>query len=72
MVNNVNFTCDIGLFLIFVIFLCLKLAGAVAWSWWIITLPLWIIPALFIIFLIIMGVVITLAMIIAAIVDIFS
>ena len=30
----------------FVVFLILKLTGTVDWSWWIVTLPLWIGPAL--------------------------
>lgn len=34
-----------GLFLLFIVFLILKLTGTVTWSWWIITLPLWIGPA---------------------------
>lgn len=33
------------LFLLFVIFLTLKLTGYITWSWWIVTLPLWIGPA---------------------------
>ena len=32
--------------ILFIIFLILKLTGTVSWSWWIITLPLWIGPAL--------------------------
>ncbi len=28
--------------LLFVIFLVLKLVGVIAWSWWLVTLPLWI------------------------------
>jgi len=30
------------MFVLFVVFLVLKLAGVVAWSWWLVTLPLWI------------------------------
>ncbi|MCM1221186.1 MAG: hypothetical protein NC548_42570 [Lachnospiraceae bacterium] len=30
------------LFLLFVIFLVLKLTNTITWSWWIVTLPLWI------------------------------
>lgn len=33
-------------FILFIVFLILKLTGTVTWSWWIITLPLWIGPAL--------------------------
>ena len=28
-------------FAIFLVFISMKLAGAVVWSWWIVTLPLW-------------------------------
>lgn len=32
----------VGLFgLVFVVFLTLKLSGVVAWSWWLVTAPLW-------------------------------
>ncbi len=31
-----------GLFFLFVVFLALKLTGTVTWSWWIVTMPLWI------------------------------
>lgn len=30
------------MFVLFVVFLVLKLTSTVPWSWWIITLPLWI------------------------------
>lgn len=33
-------------FMMFVVFLTLKLAGVIAWSWWLVTLPLWIVPAI--------------------------
>lgn len=29
------------MFAIFVVFLAMKLGGSIAWSWWIVTLPLW-------------------------------
>ena len=33
---------QIGFFgLLFLIFLVLKLTGYIAWSWWIVTMPLW-------------------------------
>ncbi len=36
---------QIGFFgLLFLIFLVLKLTGYIAWSWWIITMPLWVVP----------------------------
>lgn len=47
------------LIVLFVILLVLKLTETVAWSWWIITLPLWIIPVIlfvfFILWLIVIG-----------------
>jgi len=30
-----------SMFLLFLVFLTLKLTGNIAWSWWLITLPLW-------------------------------
>jgi hypothetical protein len=30
------------MWVLFLVFLCLKLTGTIAWSWWIVTLPLWI------------------------------
>ena len=41
MTNNVQISFDIGAFLLFIVFLCLKLTGTISWSWWIVTLPLW-------------------------------
>lgn len=29
---------------IFLVFLGLKLSGIINWSWWLVTMPLWIIP----------------------------
>lgn len=28
-----------------VLFIGLKLAGIITWSWWFVTLPLWVLPA---------------------------
>ena len=36
------------LFVMFVLFLVLKLAGVITWSWWLVTLPIWICPAIII------------------------
>lgn len=33
------------LFFLFILFLVFKLAGAITWSWWFVTLPLWILLA---------------------------
>ena len=43
---------------LFIIFLILKLVGVIAWSWWIVTLPLWIIPVIIIVFCCSIGIVI--------------
>ncbi len=32
---------------LFIIFLVLKLTGYITWSWWLVTAPLWLVPALF-------------------------
>lgn len=34
------------LFAAFVVMMVLKLSGTITWSWWIVTLPLWIGPAI--------------------------
>ena len=38
---------------VFIVFLILKLAGVIDWSWWWVTSPLWITIALFIVVLLI-------------------
>lgn len=38
-------------FTLFVEFLRGKLWGAISWSWWVVTLPLWALPAAFIAFI---------------------
>ena len=35
--------------IIFIVFLILKLTHTIDWSWWWITLPIWIVPSLIII-----------------------
>lgn len=32
--------------ILFFIFLILKLCGQISWSWWYVTMPLWIIPSI--------------------------
>lgn len=32
---------------LFIVLLVLKLTGYISWSWWLVTAPLWLIPALF-------------------------
>ena len=47
--SPINTTVSVGFMLpIFVVLLILKLTNTVAWSWWIITLPLWVGPAILI------------------------
>ena len=33
-------------FVLFIVFLVLKLTGTITWSWWMVTLPLWIGPVI--------------------------
>ncbi len=42
-------SCGIG-FILFLVFLILKLCGVITWSWWWITAPIWIPCALIMIF----------------------
>ena len=32
---------------LFIVLLVLKLTGYITWSWWLVTAPLWLVPALF-------------------------
>lgn len=34
------------LFTLFVVFMVLKLCGVINWSWWLVTMPLWVVSAL--------------------------
>lgn len=34
---------------VFIVFLTLKLAGVISWSWWWVTSPLWIVAAIMVI-----------------------
>lgn len=50
--KNVYYDGECNIIMItFIIFLALKVMGIVNWSWWIVTLPLWITPAILISFL---------------------
>ena len=40
--NKINISFGGGGFLLFIVFLILKLTAIIDWSWWIVTLPLWI------------------------------
>ena len=43
-----NTTSQISLLIaLFIILLVLKLTGYITWSWWLVTSPLWLVPALF-------------------------
>lgn len=56
------------LFFMFIIFLILKLAGVIGWSWWLVTLPLWIIPAISIVIYAVMFVLVVIVGLIAGII----
>jgi hypothetical protein len=47
--------------LLFVVFLILKLTNTITWSWWWVTLPVWIGPALGISVLLLLGLLFVLA-----------
>ena len=32
---------------LFIVLIVLKLTGYITWSWWLVTAPLWLVPALF-------------------------
>lgn len=34
---------------LFIVFLILKLTGVIAWSWWWVTCPMWIIPLIYLV-----------------------
>lgn len=55
--NKVHVAAPSPLFLLFLVFLTLKLTNVIGWSWWFVTMPLWggiviILSVLIIIFLI--------------------
>jgi hypothetical protein len=37
-------------FFLTVLFIVLKLTGQIAWSWWLVTLPIWVFPAIGLVF----------------------
>ncbi len=45
-------SCGIG-FILFLVFLILKLCNVITWSWWWVTAPIWIPVALILIFLLV-------------------
>lgn len=38
---------------LFIVLLVLKLSGYITWSWWLVTAPLWLVPALFFVIIVI-------------------
>lgn len=38
---------------LFIVLLVLKLTGYISWSWWLVTAPLWLVPALFFVIIVI-------------------
>lgn len=50
---NDQFSTGTGMFVIFCIFLFGKLTGYIDWSWWFVTMPLWIRLAMIIIILLV-------------------
>jgi len=50
--KRVNNSMGLGSIL-FIVFLILKLTGCIGWSWWWVTAPLWIGPAIIISFILI-------------------
>lgn len=49
-----NTTSQISLLIaLFIVLLVLKLTGYITWSWWLVTAPLWLVPALFFVIIVI-------------------
>jgi hypothetical protein len=67
--SNIKTGFNIPTFLIFIVFLVLKLTGVVSWSWWWITCPLWIPLGIFIVGLVSFGIAALITLIIAIIVE---
>ena len=38
---------------LFIVLLVLKFTGYITWSWWLVTAPLWLVPALFFVIIVI-------------------
>ena len=56
MANNSSGGVGVG-FILFVVFLVLKLTHTITWSWWWVTCPLWISFALWLVILAIFGII---------------
>lgn len=54
MENKITYSGPSGVFLLFLAFMCLKLAGFIEWSWWFVTMPLWI-PAILVFVVLLFG-----------------
>ena len=58
MADNNNTSSGLGLgTVLFIVFLILKLTGNIDWSWWFVTMPLWLPLAIVIAALLIAGIV---------------
>jgi len=71
MAQKTQVTVSFGppLFLLFLVFLVLKLTGVIAWSWWWVTAPIWI-PVLF--FVGIVGIMLLIGLVVAIIAGIVA
>jgi hypothetical protein len=58
----------IPLFILFIVFLVLKLTNYIDWSWWYVTMPIWAPVALFLASLVLIGVTGLLALFIAIVI----
>ena len=58
MESNTKYVGVSPFFLMFMVFLVLKLTNTVTWSWWIITLPMWIGIPIFIVFILIIYIIV--------------
>ena len=69
--NKTNVKIELGgpCFLLFLVFLVLKLCKVIEWSWWWVTAPLWIPLGLVIVIVLVMGVIAGIAAIVDKISD---
>lgn len=70
--ENKTYTISGLPFATFVVFLCMKLASVISWSWWIVTLPLWISPAILLAIVLIVFIIIFVELICVGIYTIFA
>lgn len=69
--NKTNVKIELGgpCFLLFLVFLVLKLCKVIEWSWWWVTAPLWMPLGLVIVIILVMGVIAGIAAIVDKISD---